>query len=76
MSPQDKIVRLTDENRQLDAGAHEARATQSRAALERLEWQHEKELLQRHNERLNQELNQKLEAHTALRTSTSAEVGP
>ena len=68
-------MRLTDENRVLDGKVHEARASQSRAVLERLEWQHEKEVLQRHCERLNQELAQKLEAHASLRSSSSAEVG-
>ena len=69
-------MRLTDESRVLDGKVHEARAGQSRALLERLEWQHEKEVLQRHCQRLNQELSQKLEAHASLRSSSSAEVGP
>ena len=73
---QNKNVRLTDENRVLDGKAYEARAIESRAQLERLEWQHEKEVLQRHCDRLNEELTQKLDAHTALRASSSAEVRP
>ena len=73
---QDKNVRLADENRALDGKASEARAIESRAVLQRLEWQHEREVLQRHCARLNEELGQKLDAHTALRAASSAEARP
>ena len=67
-------MRLADENRVLDGKANEARAIESRTVLEKMEWQHEKEVLQRHCDRLNEELSQKLDAHAALRASSTSDV--
>ena len=71
---QDKIVTLTSENKDLDTKAHEAQVQQNRAALIRIEWEHEREVLERHALHLNEELNSKSDTLQALRKSTASEV--
>ena len=65
---------LVSENKDLDAKAHEAQAQQNRSALTKLEWEHQKDVLERHATQLNQELIAKSDTLQALRTSTSSEV--
>lgn len=65
---------LTSENKDLDAKAHEAQAQQNRSELTRMEWEHEKEVLERHATQLNEELTSKAATLQSLRQRTSAEV--
>ena len=66
---------LTSQNNDLDARAHEANAQQNRTALTKIEWEHEKEVLERHISQLNEDLSKKADTLQSLRKSTSSEVG-
>ena len=71
---QDRIVALTADSKDLEAKAHEAQTQHNRSALAKLEWMHEKEVLDRHIAQLNEELTSKSDILQALRASSSSEV--